>query len=62
VVRTVQPLMDWSRPSRLLTNTTWVSAIFAVIVISLSAQAQTGRIYTSDDYRRAANLLNASTI
>jgi dipeptidyl aminopeptidase/acylaminoacyl peptidase len=30
--------------------------------ISLSLQAQTGRIYTSDDYSRAADLLNAGTI
>jgi hypothetical protein len=32
------------------------------IVISLSAQAQTGRVYTSEDYSRAANLLKAGTI
>ena len=32
------------------------------LAISLSSQAQTGRIYTSDDYSRAANLLNAGTI
>lgn len=54
--------MDWNRASRLLSNATRVAAIFAGIGISLSAQAQTGRIYTSDDYSRAANLLNASTI
>ncbi len=34
----------------------------AWVGISLSSQAQTGRIYTSDDYSRAANLLNAGTI
>ena len=36
--------------------------IFAWLTISLSSQAQTGRIYTSEDYSRAANLLNAGTI
>ncbi len=30
--------------------------------MSIAAQAQTGRVYTSDDYSRAANLLNAGTI
>ena len=54
--------MDWNRASRWLSNATQVSAIFVGIGISLSAQAQTGRIYTSDDYSRAANLLHASTI
>ena len=62
MVRTVRCWMDWNRVSRLLTNATRVYAILAGIGISLSAQAQTGRIYTSDDYSRAANLLNASTI
>jgi hypothetical protein len=54
--------MDWNRASRLVSNAIQVSAIVAGITISLSAQAQTGRAYTSDDYSRAANLLNASTI
>jgi dipeptidyl-peptidase-4 len=62
VVRMVRRWMDWNRASRLLANATRVSAIFAGIGISLAAQAQTGRIYTSEYYSRAANLLNASTI
>jgi dipeptidyl aminopeptidase/acylaminoacyl peptidase len=33
-----------------------------VVFMSITAQAQTGRVYTSDDYSRAANLLNAGTI
>ncbi len=44
--------------SRLVSN---VIPIFAWMAISLSLQAQTGRIYTSDDYSRAANQLNAGT-
>jgi dipeptidyl-peptidase 4 len=39
-----------------------VATLLACVAISLSSQAQTGRIYTSDDYNRAANLLNAATI
>src|SRR5580692_3773309 len=39
-----------------------VTSLLAGVAISLSAQAQTGRVYTSDDYSRAANLLNAGTI
>jgi dipeptidyl-peptidase-4 len=39
-----------------------VVPVVAWVGISLSSQAQTGRIYTSDDYSRAANLLNAGTI
>jgi dipeptidyl-peptidase 4 len=34
----------------------------AVVLTSIVSQAQTGRVYTSDDYGRAANLLNAGTI
>jgi dipeptidyl-peptidase-4 len=34
----------------------------AVLFTSNAAHAQTGRVYTSDDYSRAANLLNAGTI
>jgi dipeptidyl-peptidase 4 len=34
----------------------------AVLLTSIAAHAQTGRVYTSDDYGRAANLLNAGTI
>jgi dipeptidyl-peptidase 4 len=34
----------------------------AVLLTSIAAHAQTGRVYTSDDYSRAANLLNAGTI
>src|ERR1700722_13866884 len=45
--------------SRLVSN---VVLVVAWIGISLSSQAQTGRIYTSDDYSQAANLLNAGTI
>ena len=45
--------------SRLVSNV--IPAIFAWMAISLSLQAQTGRIYTSDDYSRAANQLNAGT-
>jgi dipeptidyl-peptidase 4 len=39
-----------------------VPAILSWFVIGLSAHAQTGRTYTSADYTRAANLLQASTI
>jgi dipeptidyl-peptidase-4 len=47
--------------SRLVSNVVPAAAIFAWIAISFSLQAQTGRIYTSDDYSRAANQLNAGT-
>ena len=47
--------------SRLVSNVIPAAAIFAWIAISLSLQAQTGRIYTSDDYSQAANQLNAGT-
>ncbi len=47
--------------SRLVSKVIPTAAIFAWIAISLSLQAQTGRIYTSDDYSRAANQLNAGT-
>jgi dipeptidyl aminopeptidase/acylaminoacyl peptidase len=45
-------------------NAIRVAAMFAwvAIAISLSSQAQTGRVYTSDDYSRAASLLNAGTV
>ena len=46
----------------LVSNVIRVATMFAWTAISLSSQAQTGRIYTSDDYSRAANLLNAGTI
>src|ERR1700733_13416546 len=39
-----------------------VPAILSWFVIGLSSQAQTGRTYTSADYTRAANLLQASTV
>ena len=39
-----------------------LAATLACLAIGLAARAQTGRIYTSDDYTRAANLLEASTI
>ena len=48
--------------SRLVSNVIPTAAIFAWVAIGLSLQAQTGRIYTSDDYSRAANQLNAGTI
>jgi dipeptidyl-peptidase-4 len=47
--------MNWKRLTR-------VASIFAWLAMSLSSHAQTGRVYTSDDYTRAANLLNAGTI
>jgi hypothetical protein len=47
--------------SRLVSNVIPVATMLAGVAISLSSQAQTGRIYTSDDYSRAANLLNAGT-
>src|ERR1700677_4748141 len=48
--------------SRRLSNVIRVATMLAGVAISLSSQAQTGRIYTSDDYGRAANLLNAGTV
>jgi dipeptidyl-peptidase 4 len=51
--------MNWKRRSRLIP--TVAAAIFAWLAISHSSQAQTGRIYSSDDYNTAANLLNAGT-
>jgi dipeptidyl-peptidase-4 len=33
-----------------------------LVLTSIAAQAQTGRVYTADDYSRAARLLNAGTI
>ena len=47
---------------RLVSNVMPIAAMFAWIAISLPLQAQTGRTYTSEDYSRAANLLNAGTI
>src|ERR1700677_3615221 len=47
--------------SRLVSNVIPVATMLAGVAISLSSQAQTGRIYTSDDYSRAANQLNAGT-
>ncbi len=46
----------------LASNVIRVATMFALTAIGLSSRAQTGRIYTSDDYSRAANLLNAGTI
>jgi len=54
--------MNLKRLSSLFSNVIPVAAAFAWIAISLPSQAQTGRIYTSDDYSRAADLLNAGTI
>ena len=48
--------------SRLVSNVFPIAAVSTWITISLSAQAQTGRVYTSEDYSRAANLLNAGTV
>jgi dipeptidyl-peptidase 4 len=50
--------MNLSSLSRLVSNVISV----AVVLTSIAAQAQTGRVYTSEDYSRAANLLNAGTI
>jgi dipeptidyl-peptidase 4 len=55
-------LKDLKLWSRLVPSVIPVAAVFAWMVISLSSQAQTGRIYSSDDYSQAANLLNAGTI
>jgi dipeptidyl-peptidase 4 len=62
-----QPLMNWKRLPRLVSNVIPVAAILSWVAIGLSSLTQTGlaqsgRIYTSDDYSRAANLLNAGTI
>jgi len=48
--------------SRLVSSVFPIAAVSIWIAISPPAQAQTGRVYTSDDYNRAANLLNAVTI
>ena len=47
---------------RLVSKVIPQTAMFAWIAIGLPLPAQTGRIYTSDDYSQAANLLNAATI
>src|ERR1700680_1279925 len=57
-IRRKQRLMNLSSLSRLVSNVIPV----AIVLTSIAAQAQTGRVYTSDDYSRAANLLNAGTI
>jgi dipeptidyl aminopeptidase/acylaminoacyl peptidase len=54
--------MNLKRLSSLVSHAIPVAAMFAWIAISLSSQAQTGRVYTFEDYSRAANLLNAGTI
>jgi dipeptidyl-peptidase 4 len=54
--------MNWKRLSRLVSNVIPAAAILAWVAIGVSSHAQTGRIYTADDYSRAANLLHASTI
>jgi dipeptidyl-peptidase-4 len=51
-----------TREHSLMNSNLSVATLLACVAISLSSQAQTGRIYTSDDYNRAANLLNAATI
>src|SRR5580658_8380030 len=56
-----QSLMNWKRLSRRVSNVIPAAAGFAWVAISFSLQAQTGRIYTSDDYNGAANLLSAGT-
>jgi dipeptidyl-peptidase-4 len=48
--------------SRLVRKAIPQTAMFACIAIGLPLPAQTGRIYTYEDYSQAANLLNASTI
>jgi len=53
--------MNLKRLSRLVSNVLPAATMFAWVAIGLSSQAQTGRIYTPDDYGRAANLLNAGT-
>jgi dipeptidyl aminopeptidase/acylaminoacyl peptidase len=50
--------MNLNSLSRLVSNMIPAAAVLTSIV----AQAQTGRVYTFDDYTRAADLLNASTI
>jgi dipeptidyl-peptidase-4 len=50
--------MNLSALSRLVSHVIPVAVLFT----SIAAHAQTGRVYTSDDYSRAANLLNAGTI
>src|ERR1700722_11311179 len=60
--RTEQSLMNWERLSRRISNVIPAAASFAWVALSFSLQAQTGRIYTSEDYNRAASLLNAGTL
>jgi dipeptidyl-peptidase-4 len=50
--------MNLNSLSRLVSNVIPV----VLVLTSITVQAQTGRVYTSDDYSRAANLLNAGTI
>ena len=52
--------MNWKQP--LVSNLIPAAATFVWLAISLSSQAQTGRIYTFDDYSRAASLLNEGTV
>jgi dipeptidyl-peptidase 4 len=59
--------MNWNQPFRLVSNVIPAAAILAWVTIGLSSLtqtslAQTGRIYTADDYSRAANLLTARTV
>jgi dienelactone hydrolase len=46
---------------RLVFYGTRIASVFAWIGLSLSSHAQTGHIYTPDDYSRAAGMLNAGT-
>jgi dipeptidyl aminopeptidase/acylaminoacyl peptidase len=48
--------------SRLVSSVFPIAAVSTLIAIGVAAEAQTGRVYTSEDYSRAANLLNAGTI
>src|ERR1700729_3716738 len=57
-IRRTQHLMNLKSLSRLVCN--MIPA--AVVLTSIVVQAQSGRVYTFDDYSRAANLLNAGTI
>src|ERR1700749_1733918 len=39
-----------------------LAATLSALTIGLSCPAQTGRVYTEEDYTRSANLLTASTV
>jgi dipeptidyl-peptidase 4 len=57
-----QHLINLQQHCRLAVRRISLAATLSVLAIGLSCRAQTGRVYTAEDYTRAANLLTSSTV